>query len=141
MLEDNEVLDEEMSLVKFHNFSSMYLYAVMNSDVALAVTQQGILNTPIKLYESPYTAVLVASNQHDCTRSIVRFAINVVDNIFDELDIGLNENLKNHKIDIMQRKKDCSVTRSLEKLNSKWIIVYQVNSKSSIINAQVIEDY
>ena len=85
LMEDNEMT------AKFFNFQCISLYGYMNKSLAWEVGNRkksiwDIVNTPMELYESPYMAKLMISDISD--KQLLVFAVNVVNGLYDELDIG-----------------------------------------------------
>ena len=92
-LEQHDILDtailqqeEEYVSHKFYNFDSIILHVYMDTPAAQAATQNGILNTPLYLYESPYMARIFATNPTHQT--LMAFAVDT-HQLYDELDLEL----------------------------------------------------
>ena len=100
-LEENILVEEEeIRPPKFYNFNCINLYAYIDYEVACQLTNVAqlnqsinhLINFPLKLYENPYTAKLFASTSSK--KMLVVFAIYVENDIFDSLDLELEDKVK-----------------------------------------------
>lgn len=147
----NDTLDSEYNLVeeeemptKFYNFNCINLYAYIDLAVAAQLTQAAqlnqsinhLINTPLKLYESPYIARLLSPTSNN--RQLVAFAVYVENDIFDELNLALDINIKNRGKTPNEIKKGVSVIRQLEKYKetetgkTKLYISYTIQNQNAI---------
>lgn len=143
---ENILVEEEEMLrpTKFYNFNCINLYAYIDTNVAMQLTQLAQLNTkinnlinlPLELYENPYTAKLFSSTS--TPKALVSFAICVENNIFDTLDLELEDKIKNSKISFDDNKKKAGVVRELKKYlkngtgKARFYIAYKVQNTNAI---------
>lgn len=143
-LELNLMEEEEMQLTKFYNFQCIYLYACLDYAIAQALTQSAQLHqtinhlipTPIELYESPYMAELFSPTSKN--RILTAFAVYVQDNIYDELDLELNNRIKRSGKNINEIKRNIAVIRQLktyketQNSKSKPYVSYIIQNQKAI---------
>ncbi len=138
--------EEEMSS-KFYNFQCIILYAYMDYPAAQQLAQsaqlnqpiQHLINTPIELYESPYMAKLLAPKSSH--RHLMGFGVYVQDDIFDELDLELENKIKKYNKPVNNIKEKVSVIRNLkryksaDKSKSRPYISYTIQNQNAIKSA------
>lgn len=139
--------DMTPTTTKFYNFNCITLYGYIDSSIATQLSQvaqlrhqiKHLINTPLTLYESPYMAQKFAPTSGN--RQLVAFAIWVQDNLYDELDLELEDKIKNtvKKRHTTQEeiKKSIHVIRRLEKFKQdgksvKSYIVYIIQNQNAI---------
>lgn len=140
-MEDNE---EMASAKKFYNFQCINLYAYIDYPVATQIVTEAqlnqpinhLINTPIELYESPYTALILSPKTGK--RQLVAFAVDVETSVYDELDLTLDESIKKNHIKPEQVRQFADVVRQLKHYNStnnkksKPYISYKINNIRAI---------
>ena len=140
------ILEEEEGMIsKFYNNDSIILYAYIDNPIAIQLLETARLNqpiqhliaTPIELYESPYTAKLLTANIKN--KKLIAFAIYVVNNIFDELDLQLEERIRQSKKSENDIRKEVSVIRKFNTYkqqgkSSKPYISYIIQNQNAITN-------
>lgn len=104
--------DDEMTS-KFYNFSCINLYGYIDYDIASSITSKGgSINTPFELYETPYMAQQLTT--HIQNKQLMVFAVNVYSNIYDELDLNLDNAVKKSRKSKDDCRKSVAVVRSLK---------------------------
>lgn len=127
---------EEEMLAKFFNFNCIILYGYIDKSIAWQITSgSSSISTPLELYESQYTAKLITSQIQN--KQPLAFAVYVRDNVYDELDLQLEDNIKKTKKKPDEIKKTVDVIRSLKKYETqgkktKPYIVYTIQNKRVI---------
>jgi len=127
---------EEEMLAKFYNFNCIILYGYIDKRIALQITSgSSCISTPLELYESHYTAKLLTSQIQN--KQPMAFAVYVRDNVYDELDLQLEDNIKQTKKKPDEIKKTVDVIRSLKRYETqgkktKPYIVYTIQNKRVI---------
>ena len=105
VLEIFSYTSEEEILANFFNFNCIILYGYIDKSIALKITSgSSSISTPFDLYESPYTAKLLTSQIQN--KQPLAFAVYVRDNVYDELDLQLEDNIKQTKKKPDEIKKD-----------------------------------
>lgn len=129
-----ESQEDEFMPPKFYNFNYIILYAYMDTQAAHAATQDGVLNTPLDLYESPYMARLFAPNSSQ--KVLMAFAVDTRQ-LYDEFDLELECKIAKSKRTDQEIRRNIPVIRTLEsyKQNGKkarLYIKYKLQHKNAI---------
>jgi hypothetical protein len=135
-------MEDELMPTKFYNYHCIYLYAYLNPNIAYSLTDNAELNKqidtlislPITLYENEYTARLFRIRENTV---LMAFAIQVDNNIYDELDLSLESEIKSDGRTAKQIKTSVAVIRQLkqykeENKKAKTYIEYVINNKDAI---------
>lgn len=137
-MEDSEMVS------KFYNFQCINLYGYIDYNSATLATNNAklnepinhLINTPIELYESPYMAKYFAPKTGN--RQMMAFAVYVADNIYDELDLQLEQLVKRDGRKANEIKASVSVIRQLKsykaegQMKAKPYISYIINNQNAI---------
>lgn len=134
-LEYNLVEEEEMYISKFHNNHSIYLFCTLEEKTAKTIIDAGTFPIPLKLYETPNIAKMMATNILNpvTLRFAVDLRINDKEYYYDQLTMQDSSIIKRFK-NIQEFKSKCVYERSLvEEPKSKWkVIQYIVNTASKL---------
>ena len=134
----NSLVENEEMTSKFYNFECIILYGYIDYTVAQNATDKYIINTPLELFESPYIAKLFTPTTGN--RKLMAFAVYVQDNIYDELDLILEDRVKHdkYKRTAEEIRKSVDVIRSLKSYKTdknkkgKPYISYVVQNQNAI---------
>lgn len=128
--------DDEMTS-KFYNFNCIILYGYIDRNVAFNITNNnGSINTPFELYETPYTAQQLTAQIQN--KQLMAFAVNVQNSIYDELDLALDSAIKKATKSRDECRKSVAVIRSLKQYKaagkkSKPYIAYTIQNTRAIV--------
>lgn len=130
--------DDEMTS-KFYNFNCIILYGYIDRNVAFNITNNnGSINTPFELYETPYMAQQLTTQIQN--KQLMAFAVNVQNSIYDELDLGLDNDIKKSMKSSDECRKAVAVVRNLKQYKangkkSKPYIVYTIQNTQAIVQS------
>lgn len=135
--------EDETMPTKFYNFNCIILYAYIDKQVAWQLTNnaqlnqsiQHLINTPLDLYENISMARKFASNIQN--KQLVAFAVYVESLVYDELDLFVEEKVKQSKKTKEQVLKEVHVIRKLNQYKengskSKLYISYIIQNQNAI---------
>ena len=142
--EDMEDNPEMSGATKFFNLQCINLYAYIDYAVATQMTTNvqlnqpidHLINTPIELYESPYTAKIFAPKTGK--KQLMVFAVDVQNSIYDEFDLMLEDKIRNDGRSSMEIRQSVHVVRQLKSYKvdknkkAKPYISYIVNNQNAI---------
>lgn len=128
--------DDEMTS-KFYNFCCIKLYGYIDYSIAMNITNNnGSINTPFELYETPYIAKQLTPQIQN--KQLMIFAVNVQSSIFDELDLTLDNSIKASMKSRDECRKAVAVVRSLKQYKPegkkpKPYISYTIQNTKAIV--------
>lgn len=135
----SDTSEEEEMLAKYHHENAIYLYCIVDRQVAKAIITKNNCTLPIKLYETQAVAHRAVANTNIQNKVTLRFPVTIQANklyYYDEFtmtDEMIKDKTGKAKAEFIEQ---CSYTRTFNK--SLHCIEYLIKDNSILSSPQIV---